>query len=107
LNLELACIPSQRLEIDDLCAGATYSTTQYYIPEDLNLSIAVVRVTTLALTKLSIPSKYSMKKKRIAQSCGSGNIDIASGYVTNARPGPEINHPRRVSKLVTDKPLFR
>jgi hypothetical protein len=88
-------------------ARATYSTTRYYIPQDVILSVAAVSVTNPALTKLSIPSKYSMKKKRTAHSCGSGNIVIASGYVTNARPGPEIDQPRRVSKLVTDKPLFR
>jgi hypothetical protein len=32
-----------------------------------------------ALTKLSIPRRYSMKKKRTAHNCGTGNIVIASG----------------------------
>jgi hypothetical protein len=32
-----------------------------------------------ALTKLSIPSRYNMKKKRTAHNCGIGNIVIASG----------------------------
>ena len=30
-----------------------------------------------------------MKKKQMAQSCGAGICEMASGYTTNARPGPE------------------
>jgi hypothetical protein len=50
-----------------------------------------------ALTRLSIPSRYSMKKKRTAHNCGKGNIVIASGYVTKAKPGPKIDHPQVIT----------
>ena len=35
------------------------------------------------------PSMVIMIKNKIAQSGGSGMVAIASGYTTNARPGPE------------------
>lgn len=31
-----------------------------------------------------------MKKKSAAHKCGIGNMAIACGYVTNARPGPDV-----------------
>ena len=37
------------------------------------------------------PRVAIMKKKKMAQSCGAGIRDRASGYTTNARPGPGIH----------------
>lgn len=42
------------------------------------------------LTQLSKPSKNNIIKNKTAHKCGKGSIEIASGYVTKARPGPPV-----------------
>lgn len=40
------------------------------------------------LTQESKPKEYNIKKKLIAKKFAYGNRAIASGYMTNASPGP-------------------
>jgi len=37
-----------------------------------------------------MPSRNSMTKNMSAQSCGTGSMAMASGYVTNANPAPPV-----------------
>lgn len=41
------------------------------------------------LTKVSMPSMKSMRKKRMDQNTEPGRRARASGYATNAKPGPK------------------
>jgi hypothetical protein len=44
----------------------------------------------LIFTCVSIPTVKSIKKNKTAQSGETGNLDIVSGYVMKASPGPKI-----------------
>lgn len=43
-----------------------------------------------------------MTKNSIAQRCGQGSIVIASGYVTNAKPGPPVATEETGSPVLWD-----
>lgn len=60
----------------------------------------ILKNITKELTQESMPSRNSIKKNKTAQRLGNGNIAIASGYVTKARPGP------LVATVATDIPVF-
>jgi hypothetical protein len=44
----------------------------------------------LIFTCVSIPTVKSIKKNKTAQSGETGNLEIVSGYVMKASPGPKI-----------------
>jgi hypothetical protein len=44
----------------------------------------------LIFTCVSIPTVKSIKKNKTAQRGETGNLEIASGYVMKASPGPKI-----------------
>jgi hypothetical protein len=44
----------------------------------------------LIFTCASIPTVKSIKKNKTAQRGETGNLEIASGYVMKASPGPKI-----------------
>ena len=45
----------------------------------------------LIFTCVSIPTVKSIKKNKTAQRGETGNLEIASGYVMKASPGPKID----------------
>ncbi|KAG8231000.1 hypothetical protein J437_LFUL010016 [Ladona fulva] len=55
-----------------------------------NKEIFKIYAITELQTWLPRPRQNSMKKNKKAHSCGRGMCNTASGYATNARPGPEF-----------------
>ena len=55
---------------------------------------------SILLTVLSKATVINMKKNRTAHSCGRGILLMASGYATNASPGPKESKKKVIKEWI-------